>query len=59
MFFSEYSYRPHIAGVFGHQKRRFPSTLSRVEIFENGDLSYLCGRANTEVFEYAVQGGDF
>ena len=26
--------------------------LSRVEIFENGDLSYSCGRAKTEVFKY-------
>ena len=26
--------------------------FSWVETFENGDLSYLCGRANTEVFKY-------
>ena len=23
LFFSEYGYRPHVTGVFGHQKRRF------------------------------------
>ena len=39
MFFSEYGYR----------KRRFSNTLSRVETFENGDLSYSCGRAKTAV----------
>ena len=26
--------------------------LSRVEIFENGDTSYSCGRAKTDVFKY-------
>ena len=31
MFFSEYSYRPHVAGVFRHRKWRFSNTLSRVE----------------------------
>ena len=36
-FFSEYGYRPHVSGVFGHRKRRFSNTLSRVESFENGD----------------------
>ena len=51
-FFSEYGYRPHVTGVFGHRKRRFLNTLSRVEIFENGDSSYSCGRAKTEVFKY-------
>ena len=50
-FFSEYGYRPHITGVFGHRKRRFSNTLSRVEGFENGDSSYSCGRAKTEVFK--------
>ena len=51
-FFSEYGYRPHVTGVFGHRKRRFSSTLSRVESFENGDSSYSCGRAKMEVFKY-------
>ena len=51
-FSSEYGYHPHVTGVFGHQKRRFSNTLSRVESFENGDSSYSCGRAKTEVFKY-------
>ena len=51
-FSSEYGYRPHVTGVFGHRKRRFSNTLSRVEIFENGDVSYSCGRAKTQVFKY-------
>ena len=33
--------------------------LSRVEIFENGDVSYACGWAKAKVFKYALQGGDF
>ena len=52
MFFSEYGYHAHVAGVFRHRKRRFSNTLSRVETFENGDLTYSSGRANTEVFNY-------
>ena len=51
-FFSEYGYRPHLTGVFGHQKRRFSNTLSRVESTENRVASYSCGRAKTEVFKY-------
>ena len=51
-FFSEYGYRLHVTGVFGHRKRRFSNTLSRVESFENGDSSYSCGRVKTEVFKY-------
>ena len=51
-FFSEYGYRPHVTGVFGHRKRRFSNTLYRVESFENGDSSYSCGRAKTEVFKH-------
>ena len=55
---------PHVAGYFrkrrlfsrirlpSTRKRRLSNTLSRVEIFENGDLSYSCGRAKTEVFKY-------
>ena len=31
-FSFEYGYRPHVTGVFGHRKRRFSNTLSRVEI---------------------------
>ena len=31
LFFSEYGYRPHVAGVLRHRKRRFSNTLSRVE----------------------------
>ena len=52
MFFSEYSYRPYVTSVFRHRKRRFSNTLSGVEIFENGDVSYSCGRAKTDVFKY-------
>ena len=44
--------RPHVAGVFGHLKQRFSNTLSRVEIFENVDLSYSYVRAKTKVFNY-------
>ena len=52
IFFSEYGYHPHEAGVFGDRKRRFSNALSRVEIFENGNLSYSCARPNTEGFKY-------
>ena len=51
-FSSEYGYRPHVSSVFGHRKRRFPNTLSRVGSFENGDSSYSCGQAKTEGFKY-------
>ena len=51
-FFSEYGYHPHVPGVFGHRKRRFLNTLSRVKSFENGDSSYSCGRGKTEVSKY-------
>ena len=51
-FFSDYGYRSHVTGVFGHRKRTFSNTLSRVKIFENGDLSYSCERAKTRVFKY-------
>ena len=44
IFFSEYGYHPHEASVFGDRKRRFSNALSRVEIFENGNLSYSCAR---------------
>ena len=51
-FSSEYGYLPHVSGVFGHRKRRFSNTLSRVESFENGDSSYSCTRAKTVTFKY-------
>lgn len=35
--------RPHV-----------PVFSGRVEVFENGDLSFSCGRAKTEVFKYDV-----
>ena len=39
MFFSEYGHRPDVAGaVFWAPKTKF----FRMEIFENGDVSYLC-----------------
>ena len=41
----------HVTAVFGHRKRRLSNTLSRVKIFENGDSSYSCGQAKTEVFK--------
>ena len=47
MFLSEYS-----VPSTPSRKRKFSNTFSRVEIFENGDLSYSCGRAKTEVFKY-------
>ena len=50
--FSEYGYRLHVSGVFGHRKRRFSNTLSRVASFENGDSLYSCGRAKTGAFKY-------
>ena len=40
MFLSEYS-----VPSTPSRKRKFSNTFSRVEIFENGDLSYSCGRA--------------
>ena len=33
------------------------NTLFKVDTFENGDSSYSCGRAKTEVFKYALQLG--
>jgi len=55
IFFSVLAFRPHVYGVFDHWKRRFSKTLSRVENFENGDLSYswvFVWTGETEVFEY-------
>ena len=45
--------RPHGDGVFGHQKRSFSKTLSRVDLFENTVFLLSCGRVKTELFENA------
>ena len=45
------AHRPHLSGENGHRKRIFSKTVSRVEIFENADFSFTCGRTKTEVFE--------
>ena len=37
---------------FQAPKWRFSDTLSILEIFENGDSSYLCGRVKTVFFNY-------
>ena len=37
---------------FRPQIRRVLETLSRLQVFKNGDLSYSCGRLKTKVFEY-------
>ena len=34
------------------KKRRFSKTVLWVEVFENARLSFTCGRAKTEIFEY-------
>ena len=52
MFFSEYGYRPHVTGVFGNRKRRFSNTLSRVETFENGDVSWRKRRFSNTMTSY-------
>ena len=49
---TEYGDHPHVTGDFGYRKWQFSNTLFGVETFENGDLSCLCGRANTEVLKY-------
>ena len=38
---------------FGHQKRSFSKTLSRVDLFENAVFVLSCGRVKTELFENA------
>ena len=40
--FSNTKTRPHVTGVFGHQKRRFSNTSPEER----------CGRTKTEVFKY-------
>ena len=52
IFSSGLAYRPHLSGENGHRKRPFSKTLSRMEIFENADSSFTCGRTKTVVFEY-------
>ena len=44
---------PHGDGVFGHRKRSFSITLSRVDLFENAVFQLSCGRVKTELFENA------
>ena len=53
LFLSVLGYRPHGDGVFGHQKRIFSKTLSRVDLFENAVFMLSCGRVKTELFENA------
>ena len=35
------AFHPLVDGVFGHQKRGFSKTVSKVEIFKNAVLSFL------------------
>ena len=44
-FLSVLGSRPHVAGVFPHQKRIFWKTLSKVDFFENSVFYLSCGRA--------------
>ena len=53
LFLSVLGERPHGDGVFGHQKRIFSKTLSRVDLFENAVFMFSCGRVKTELFENA------
>ena len=53
LFLSVLGKRPHGDGVFGHQKRIFTKTLSRVDLFENAVFMLSCGRVKTELFENA------
>ena len=53
LFLSVLSLRPHVDGVFGHQKRSFSKTLSRVDLFENAVFMLSFGRVKTELFENA------
>ena len=44
--------RPHVNGVFGHQKCRFLKTVPKMEFFQKtAGLSFPRGRTKTEVFE--------
>ena len=38
---------------FGHRKRSFSKTLSRVDLFENAVFMLSCGRVKTELFKNA------
>ena len=53
LFLSVLGLRPHGDGVFGHQKRSFSKTLSRVDNFENAAFMLSCGQVKTELFENA------
>ena len=53
LFLSVLGLRPHGDGVFGHRKRSFSKTLSRVDLFENTVFQLSCGRMKTEPFENA------
>ena len=44
--------RPHVSGVFRHQKRGFSKTVSRVEFLKTSAYRFRFGRTKTEVFEY-------
>lgn len=52
--FENGGFRPQVNGIFGHRKRRFSNTFSRLEIFESGGLyRHVRGqRIKTEFFEY-------
>ena len=52
-FLSVLGRRPHGDGVFGHRKRSFSKTLSRVDLFENAVFMLSYGRVKTELFENA------
>ena len=52
-FLSVLGKRPHGDGVFGHQKRSFSKTLSRVDLIENAIFMLSCGRVKTELLENA------
>ena len=53
LFLSVLGLHPHGDGVFGHRKRSFSKTLSRVDLFENAIFQLSCGRVKTELFENA------
>ena len=51
LFLSVLGWRPHGDTIFGHQKRRFSKTLSRVDLSENAVFMLSCGCVTTELFE--------
>ena len=53
LFLSVLGSHPHGDGIFGHRKRSFSKTLSRVDLFENAVFLLSCGRVKTELFENA------